>query len=82
MKTIKELNGQIINHEKSYQQTKDFEEFKRNIYSTINEIEEITPVTPFFSSYLFQLKMDWENMEPFNAGNVVASLENFLKRLD
>nr|WP_294859780.1 hypothetical protein [uncultured Fluviicola sp.] len=82
MKTIKELNGQIVNHEKTYQQTKDFEEFRRNIYNTISEIEKITPVTPFFSNYLFQMKLDCENMEAFNAGNVILSLETFLERLD
>jgi hypothetical protein len=82
MKTIKELNGQMMIHEKAYQQTKDFEEFRRNIYEMILEIEKITPITPFFSTYLFQVKMDCENMEKFNIGNVITSLETFMKRLD
>ncbi|WP_430401791.1 hypothetical protein [Fluviicola sp.] len=82
MKTVKELHGQIMNHEKSYQQTKDFEEFRKNIFNTIEEIQRITPIIPFFSNYFFQVKMDCENMEPSNVGNVLASLETFLKRLN
>lgn len=82
MKTKNVISAQLSNYVKSYEQTKDFEEFRRNIYETIHDIEKIIPVTPFFSSYLFQVKLDCENMETINAGNVIASLESFLERLD
>jgi len=82
MKTKNEIIEQLASYIKSYERVKDFEEFRSNIYDTILEIEKITPITPFFSTFFFQVKMDCENMEVVNARDVVVSLEGFLERLD
>jgi hypothetical protein len=80
---IKQLiNTQLESYEKSFARTKDFEEFKANIYKIVQDIEEITPVTPFYSSSLFQMKLDCENMDRMNASQVVLSIRNFLERLN
>jgi|GEM_PF-5755799 len=82
MKTKNVIIEQLSSYVKSYERAKDLEEFRKNIYETILEIEKITPITPFFSTYLFQLKMDYENLETYNTGNVIASLEFLLERLE
>lgn len=82
MKTKNEIIEQLSSYIKSYERAKDFEEFGKNIYGTILDVEKITPISPFFSTYLFQLKMDFENMEPYNTGNVITSLEVLLERLE
>lgn len=81
MNTIKEISRQIVSYAKTYEKTKDLEEFKINIHNAIIEIEKVTPVTPFFSSYLFRMKLDCENVDQFSAAGLVLSLETFLERL-
>ncbi len=82
MKTNKLIDTQLANYEKAYEETKNFEEFKINIYNTIIDIESITPVSPSYSSYLFNLKLDCENMDRFNAENVVHALKALLQKLE
>lgn len=82
MKTKKEIHHQLLSYEKTYQETKNFEEFKANIYHTILDIESITPISPSYSSYLFDMKLDCENMDRFNAETIVLSLRNFLQKLE
>lgn len=82
MKTKHLISLQLENYEKSYEKTKDLKEFKTNIYKTILDVEEITPVSPFFSSYLFQAKLDCENMTQSNALTTAQSLKTFLERLN
>lgn len=81
MKTKNLISLQLESYEKSYDKTKDLKEFKTNIYKIITEIEEITPVSPFHSSYLFQVKLDCENMTQSNALTTSQSLKTFLERL-
>ena len=82
MKTKKEIHHQLLSYEKSYADTKDFETFNMNIYHILEEIENITPVTPYYSSYLFQTKLDYENMDRNSASKLVQSLKTFLERLE
>lgn len=82
MKTKNAISAQLASYEKLYEETKDFETFKANIYSTIQVIETITPINPVNSSYLFQKKLDWENLDRNSAPSLLASLKNFLERLD
>lgn len=82
MKTKELIAKQLVSYEKSYQETKNFEEFKTNIYNVLLEIESITPVTPFYSSYLFHAKLDYENMDRMNAMGVSLSLKSFLDKLE
>lgn len=82
METKKLIEAQLANYAKSYEETKDFETFKANIYNTILEIETIAPITPVNSSYLFQTKLDCENLDRNSAPNLIASLKTFLKRLE
>lgn len=81
MNTIKEINKRIVSYGKAYENTKDLEEFRKNMHDAIVEIEKITPVTPFFSSYLFRMKLDCENVDQVSASGLVLSLETFLERL-
>jgi hypothetical protein len=81
MRTIDEINKQVMIYKKSFEKTHDFEEFRKNIHNAIVDIEKITPVTPFFSSYLFRMKLDCENMDQSSAENFVLTLENFMDRL-
>ncbi len=82
MKNKKLIITQIESYEKKYRETKDFGQFKTNIYSTILDIENITPVSPFYSSYLFRIKLDCENMDRMNVSDLVSSLKIFLDRLE
>ena len=82
MKTKELISLHLESYEKSYNKTKDLKEFKTNIYKAILDIEEITPVSPFFSSFLFQIKLDCENMSQSNALTVCHSLKSFLERLN
>lgn len=81
MNSIEEINKQVAVYKKSFEKSHDFEEFRQNIHNAIVDIEKITPVTPFFSSYLFRMKLDCENMDQSSADNFVLTLENFLDRL-
>ncbi len=82
MKNKKLIITQLASYEKAYEETKDFEEFKTNIYNTILDIENITPVSPFYSSYLFHTKLDCENMDRMSATNLLLSLKTFLDGLE
>lgn len=82
MKTKKAIYQQLVNYEKSYEETKDLEELKTSLGSLILDVESITPVSPSYSSYLFQMKLDYEHMDRFSALNLVGSLKNFLERLE
>ncbi|WP_343632929.1 hypothetical protein [Fluviicola sp.] len=82
MKNKNLIVTQLENYEKSYEETKDFERFKINIYQTIQDIESITPVNPVYSSYLFQIKLDYENLDRNSSPTLVSSLKTFLKRLE
>ncbi|MGV3611316.1 MAG: hypothetical protein ACO1N0_10230 [Fluviicola sp.] len=82
MKTKKEIDQQLLSYEKAYQETKNFDEFKTNIYNTIIDIESITPITPYHSSSLFDMKLDCENLDRFSVENLLLSLRSFLQKLD
>lgn len=82
MKNKKLIITQIESYEKTYRETKDFEQFRTNMYSTILDIENITPVSPFYSSYLFRIKLDFENVDRMNASDLVLSLKTFLEGLE
>lgn len=82
MGTKKLIEAQLANYEKTYEETKDFETFKTNIYNTIQDIERITPITPVNSSYLFQTKLECENLDRNSAPSLLSSLKNFLERLE
>ena len=81
MRTKQLIGAQLANYEKEYERTKDFNEFRANINNTIKEIEAITPVTPFFSTALFQIKLDCENMDRINTSQLIRSLASFLEKL-
>ena len=82
MKTKKAIYQQLVSYEKSYEETKDLEELKTSLSNLILDVESITPVSPSYSSYLFQMKLDYEHMDRFSAPNLVGSLKNFLERLE
>lgn len=82
MKTKELISLQLEKYEKSYEKTKDLKEFKLNILHSIQDVEEITPVSPYHSSFLFQVKLDCENMTQSNALTTVQSLKTFLERLN
>ena len=82
MKTKKLIDAQLTNYEKAYRETKNLDEFKTNIYNTIIDIESITPISPSYSSYLFNAKLDWENLDRLSVDNLLQSLKNFLEKLD
>lgn len=82
MKNRDLITTQLESYEKSYEETKDFETFKINIDKVIQDIEDITPVNPVYSSYLFQVKLDCENLDRNSAPNLVSSLKAFLRRLE
>lgn len=82
MKNKNSIATQLLSYEKSYAETKDFETFKTNIHNTIQDIESITPITPFYSSYLFQVKLDYENLDRSSVPNLIQSLKTFLERLE
>ncbi len=82
MKTKDVINAQLVSYEKLYEKTKNFEELKANIYNAILDIERITPVSPFYSSYLFHTKLDCENLDRYSAKNILLSLQTFLERLE
>ncbi len=82
MKTKNAISTQLASYEKSYEETNDFETFRTSIYNIIQAIETITPISPVNSSYLFQTKLDCENLDRNSAPNLLASLKNFLERLD
>lgn len=76
------ISTQLLIYEKTYEKTKDFEEFRTSVYNTILDIEKITPVSPFFSSYLFRVKLDCENMDRVSAASVILSLKTLMDRLN
>ncbi|TSJ47938.1 hypothetical protein [Fluviicola chungangensis] len=82
MKTKKAIYQLLLSYEKSYEETKDLEELKTSLGNLILDIENVTPVSPSYSSYLFQMKLDYEHMDRFNALHLVDSLKNFLERLE
>ena len=82
MKNKNTIITQLENYKKSYEETRDFETFKSNLHNIIVDVESITPVSPFYSSYIFHTKLDYENIDRQNAGNLVFSLKTFLERLD
>lgn len=82
MKTKNAISVQLTNYEKTYDETRDFDEFKANVYQAIADIEQITPVSPTNSSFLFQVKLDYENMDRNSSPHVLSSLKNFLDRLE
>lgn len=82
MKTKKAIYQLLVSYEKSYEETKDLLELKTGLSNIIEDVESITPVSPSYSSYLFQMKLDYEYMDGVNALNLVGSLKNFLERLE
>ena len=82
MKTKKIIDTQLANYEKAYQETKNLDEFKTNIHNIIIDIETIAPISPSYSSYLFNLKLDWENLDRLSVENLLVSIRNFLDKLE
>ncbi len=81
MRTKQFIGAQLANYKKEYERTKDFNEFRTNINQVLSAIEEMTPVTPFFSSTLFQLKLDCENMDRIHTSQLIHSLKTFVEKL-
>lgn len=82
MKNKNSITTQLSSYEKAYKETKNFDEFKANIYNVIIDIESIAPITPSYSSYLFNLKLDCENLDRFGVDNMLLSMKAFLEKLE